>query len=331
MTETVKKITFDWLQSQETQELNVTEADSTFSLDIPKEVGTAQANVLTMPDDFTIYKAVHRYNPGYRSDTYTLADGEIRFNSQTLIIGTAIGGMVTQYDTHAGKSVQYGNNKTYFSNTGGTYHSHIIQQVKPTITALAIIISHNTLDRFIGEAARVNILKTLGIPESPDVVSHTIPLRITKILQQCVQHHLKGSMKLLYSQVKALEYLCELVEYLEHKKHLISPQQKQLNSIHELHEYLCGLEGKLPSLVELSQHTDMPVWTLNTLFTQEYGMTIHRYITKVRLEQAHAVILESDIAFKVLASKLGYSHVNHFINAFKREFGYPPGHLRKTA
>jgi len=32
---------------------------------------------------------------------------------------------------------------------------------------------------------------------------------------------------------------------------------------------------------------------------------------------------------KVLAARLGYSHVNHFIAAFKKKFGYPPGSLRK--
>ena len=32
---------------------------------------------------------------------------------------------------------------------------------------------------------------------------------------------------------------------------------------------------------------------------------------------------------KQLADRLGYSHVNHFINAFRRQYGYPPGQLRR--
>jgi AraC-like DNA-binding protein len=33
---------------------------------------------------------------------------------------------------------------------------------------------------------------------------------------------------------------------------------------------------------------------------------------------------------KVIAERLGYSHVNHFITALKRKFGYPPGSVRKA-
>ncbi|NTW85245.1 MAG: AraC family transcriptional regulator, partial [Holophagaceae bacterium] len=32
---------------------------------------------------------------------------------------------------------------------------------------------------------------------------------------------------------------------------------------------------------------------------------------------------------KALAANLGYSHVNNFIYAFKKKFGYPPGSVRK--
>jgi AraC-like DNA-binding protein len=32
---------------------------------------------------------------------------------------------------------------------------------------------------------------------------------------------------------------------------------------------------------------------------------------------------------KALANQLGYSHVNHFITAFKRQFGYSPGTIRR--
>jgi len=34
---------------------------------------------------------------------------------------------------------------------------------------------------------------------------------------------------------------------------------------------------------------------------------------------------------KTLAHKIGYSHVNHFITAFKKKFGVTPGSLRKIA
>jgi AraC-like DNA-binding protein len=35
------------------------------------------------------------------------------------------------------------------------------------------------------------------------------------------------------------------------------------------------------------------------------------------------------VSFRSAATRLGYSHVNHFISAFKRKFGYSPGSLRR--
>jgi AraC-like DNA-binding protein len=52
-------------------------------------------------------------------------------------------------------------------------------------------------------------------------------------------------------------------------------------------------------------------------------------MTDHRLAQAHALLQTEQISMKVLAARLGYSHVNHFIAAFRKKFGYPPGSLRK--
>lgn len=43
------------------------------------------------------------------------------------------------------------------------------------------------------------------------------------------------------------------------------------------------------------------------------------------------MLVETGLPMKVLASRLGYSHVNNFINAFKNRFGYSPGSLRRKA
>jgi hypothetical protein len=62
----------------------------------------------------------------------------------------------------------------------------------------------------------------------------------------------------------------------------------------------------------------------------EYGASVYNFVTDHRLNQVHASIIASTTPLKTLAARLGYSHVNHFIVAFKRKFGYPPGSLRKA-
>ena len=45
--------------------------------------------------------------------------------------------------------------------------------------------------------------------------------------------------------------------------------------------------------------------------------------------EAHAALVEGDLPIKVLSRRHGYSHVNHFMRAFTRKIGYPPGNLRR--
>ena len=76
---------------------------------------------------------------------------------------------------------------------------------------------------------------------------------------------------------------------------------------------------------------NLSVRTLNDEFKAEYGKPIQTFITDHRLNEAHAAIISTDIPLKSVALRLGYTHTNHFLTAFKKKFGYSPGSLRKKA
>ena len=157
-----------------------------------------------------------------------------------------------------------------------------------------------------------------------------MPLRISQILLSAINPQLTGSMRMLYSQAKILEYLCELITHLETRAAALAESILSRDVLYELQHYLTGLEGKLPSLVDIAEKMQVSARTLNDCFAREFGTSLHRYVSSLRLEQAHSAIQESDIALKVLSDRLGYSNVSHFSNAFKRQFGYPPGQLRRN-
>lgn len=96
-----------------------------------------------------------------------------------------------------------------------------------------------------------------------------------------------------------------------------------------LRQQLMNTSGKLPTLKELATAYGVTAAKLNDEFEACYGMKIFPYITQYRIKQAHAAILNTSIPLKTLASRYGYSHVNHFITAFRKHYGYPPGELRK--
>jgi AraC-like DNA-binding protein len=53
------------------------------------------------------------------------------------------------------------------------------------------------------------------------------------------------------------------------------------------------------------------------------------HVSEQRLDQAYDALMTTDVPIKLIAVNLGYSHVNHFSNAFRKKFGYPPGSLRR--
>jgi|GEM_PF-5700042 len=98
-----------------------------------------------------------------------------------------------------------------------------------------------------------------------------------------------------------------------------------------IHQQLINTKGKLPTMDELSDLYGCSIRTLNAEFTAEYGKAVQSYIVEYRFKRAYAALQQTSIPMKVLAGQLGYSHVNHFIAAFRKRFGCSPGSLRKAS
>ncbi|MEA2602329.1 MAG: AraC family transcriptional regulator [Acidobacteriota bacterium] len=65
------------------------------------------------------------------------------------------------------------------------------------------------------------------------------------------------------------------------------------------------------------------------VFKEETGMSIHRYLNQLRLRQALKELAHGDTALATLANDLGFCCQSHFTRAFRKEFGAPPGEVRR--
>lgn len=63
---------------------------------------------------------------------------------------------------------------------------------------------------------------------------------------------------------------------------------------------------------------------LRKMFKDEMGMTITEYLTKVRMEQAKALILEGRYKLSAISEMVGYSDPGYFSKCFKSHFGVSP-------
>lgn len=60
------------------------------------------------------------------------------------------------------------------------------------------------------------------------------------------------------------------------------------------------------------------------LFQQVYGTTPYQYFQQRRMEEAHRLIVSGEHSIMDVGYLVGYSHLGHFAQAFKKQFGYLP-------
>jgi len=81
-------------------------------------------------------------------------------------------------------------------------------------------------------------------------------------------------------------------------------------------------------LEDIARELYVSPFHLCRLFKQETGMSIQRYVNRLRLQESLERLTES-ADLTELALSLGFSCQSHFTNAFRKEFGLPPGKARR--
>ena len=77
-------------------------------------------------------------------------------------------------------------------------------------------------------------------------------------------------------------------------------------------------------LREVAAAAELSIFHLCRTFKQETGVSVHRYLHRLRLRSALGSLPDYRRDFTRLALDLGYSSHSHFTSAFRREFGMTP-------
>lgn len=64
-------------------------------------------------------------------------------------------------------------------------------------------------------------------------------------------------------------------------------------------------------------------------FKNVYGVSFHSYVTKVRIDEAKRLLVESSMTVRKIGEKVGYLNLSHFIRVFRESEGCTPGIYRK--
>lgn len=84
----------------------------------------------------------------------------------------------------------------------------------------------------------------------------------------------------------------------------------------------------LPSLAELAQSLDCSPFHLSRTFRQVSGMSLRRYVARLRASMAAERLANGARDLTELALDLGFADHSHFTNTFRKEWGMPPSRFR---
>ncbi|MEL0658843.1 AraC family transcriptional regulator [Psychromonas arctica] len=65
------------------------------------------------------------------------------------------------------------------------------------------------------------------------------------------------------------------------------------------------------------------------LFKQETNTTVMKYVTKLRMEKAQALLTHTDYPLPIIGEKVGYQEPSAFSRKFSQYFGFPPNKFKR--
>ena len=142
---------------------------------------------------------------------------------------------------------------------------------------------------------------------------------IKKLFSQTVNAKLSGSMRKanLYFELLLLE-----LKQLNNATSDTTIAEKIKNIIHQNPEYFFTNK-------ELSDKVNVSLKTAENKFKAEFGVTIHKYILNIRINEAKKMLLTTEHSLATIAENVGFNSNTHFSSYFKQVIGISPLEFRK--
>ena len=181
-----------------------------------------------------------------------------------------------------------------------TYNNNRLEDIKPRITELVVIISRAAVDA--GASARdifmINENFNSNIEHFKDL--EDLSVWLSNMLQRFI------SLTFEFEKVKHADVVYKVIEYIK------SNYQNRI------------------SLEEIARITYMSRTYLSSLFKKETGYSISEYINNIRISRAQNFLVESDLDIAEIARMCGFEDQSYFTKVFRRISGVTPKKYRDS-
>lgn len=331
MKSTIAKSRFDWCSCPDNSFMELDHSGQNVEKSphkIPKEIGYGWFQAMHLPLNMVVRKSHIQFRHEVAGRLFPALTAVEQFTEPVLYVQSARKGRVILSDNRNGDECIIDQNNCAFHHIAFRDHATKLD-TSENLEIVSLLIGDSVLVELLGNECVSTLFSGLQVTSIPALSIKKIPLHINVLLHSSIPDHLTGNIAKLYAQAKVLEYLCAISAYLGYASERQSPESEQQKKIRQIHNDLLQLEGKVPALNELAKQYDLPLRLLKEGFMKIYGKSLFSYISEVRLNEAHSTLSGTSVPMKIIAKNLGYSHVNHFISAFGKQFGYSPGSLRK--
>ncbi len=104
--------------------------------------------------------------------------------------------------------------------------------------------------------------------------------------------------------------------------------ERHRDRVETIKQFLSTRFAEPIGLEEIAAEVELSVYHMCRIFRRETGLPVYRYLRRLRLRTALEWLVDSDRPLAELALDAGFAHQSHFTEAFRQEFGMPPGALR---
>ena len=156
--------------------------------------------------------------------------------------------------------------------------------------------------------------------QSPFVIADAAFVR--ELLENVADEYKKHSM---YAKEIAESFLkCALLKIAE----LQNPNQTLLYQ--KITAYVDENYKSIKDNSQVASALNYHPYYLNRVLIRHTGITLHKYITKVRLTKAAELLIFSDMTVTETAREVGIDNPNHFCSLFSAQYGMAPSVYKKN-
>ncbi|MEO1202209.1 MAG: AraC family transcriptional regulator [Pseudomonadota bacterium] len=151
----------------------------------------------------------------------------------------------------------------------------------------------------------------------------------TNNVRELLRMPFAGTRRRLFTEAKVVEMTCRLFQEIEESHGAAAAGRRTHDDrIEKARQLLTADLTGAPSIEQLVRHAGLNRTTLSARFKDKYGVSLHEYHRRYRMNAALRMLRETPLSIAAIADSLGFSHATNFSAAFKRQFGAVPKDVR---